>query len=75
MGVNALKVTTVDKLSLNQENTDDKAILHSAHAIKTSEGYIMLRPLSGENDIMTIPISHIDTSKRVLVDYRNGKNR
>ena len=75
MGVNALKVTTVDKLSLNQENTDDKAILHSAHAIKTSEGYIILWPLSGETDIMMIPISHIDTSKCVLVDYRNGKNR
>ena len=63
MGVNALKVTTVDKLSLNQENTDNKAILHSAHAIKTSEGYINLWPLSGETDIMMIPISHIDTSK------------
>ena len=63
MGVNALKVTTVDKLSLNQENTDNKAILHSAHAIKTSEVYIILWPLSGETDIMMIPISHIDTSK------------
>ena len=74
VGGNALKATTVDKLSLNQENADNKVILHSAHTIKRTEVSIILQSLSGETDIMIIPISHIDTSKRVLVGYGNGKN-
>ena len=52
-----------------------KMIVHSAHAIKTTEGLIILRSFSGETDIMIIAKSHIDTSKHVLVDYGNGKNR
>ena len=73
--VNASQVTTVDELSSNQEKADNKMIVHSVHAIKTTEGLIILRSFSGETDIMIIAKSHIDTSKHVLVDYGNGKNR
>ena len=72
--VNASQVTIVDELSLNQEEADNKVILHSAYAIKTTEDSINLWSLSGEADVMIIVISLIDTSKRVLVDYGNGKN-
>ena len=74
MRVNASQVTTVDELSSNQEEADNKVILHSACAIKTTEDSINLWSLSGEADIMIIVISLIDTSKHVLVDYGNGKN-
>ena len=73
--VNAWLVTPVDELSSNQEEADTKVILHSGHAISTTEGSIILRSSSGDIDIMIIAISLIDTSKRVLVDYGNGKNR
>ena len=73
--VNASQVTIVDELSSNQEKAENKVIVHSAYAIKTTEGLIMLRSFSGETEIMIIAISHIDTSKHVLVDYGNGKNR
>ena len=65
---NASQVTTVDELSSNQEEPDTKVILHSAHAISTTKGSIILRSSSGDNDIMIIAISLIDASKRVLVD-------
>ena len=71
--VNASRVTTVDQLSSNQEKADNKVIVHSAHAIKTTESFTILRPFSGETDII-IAISHTDTSKHVVVDYGNGKN-
>ena len=74
MRVNASQVATVDELSSNQEEADNKVILHSACAIKTTEDSINLWSLSGEADIMIIVISLIDTSKHVLVDYGNGKN-
>ena len=74
MRVNASQVTTVDELSLSQEEADNKVILHSACAIKTTEDSINLWSLSGEADIMIIVISLIDTSKHVLVDHGNGKN-
>ena len=47
----------------------------SAHAIKTTEGLILLWSFSGETEIMIIAMSHTDTSEHVLVDYGNGKNR
>ena len=75
MRVNASQVTFVDELSSNQEKAENKVIVHSVHAIKTNEGLIILRFFSGETEIRTIAISHIDTSKHVLVDYGNGKNR
>ena len=50
-------------------------ILHSGHAISTTEGSIILRSSSGDVDVMIIAISLTDTSKHVLVDYGNGKNR
>ena len=71
--MNALLVAPVDELSSNQEEADTKVILHSRHAISTTEGSIILRSSSGDIDIMIIAISLIDTSKRVLVDYGNGK--
>ena len=74
MRVNASQVTSVDELSSNQEEMDIKVILHSAHAIITTESSIILRSPSGDTDMM-IAISIIDTSKLVLVDYGNGKNR
>ena len=74
MRVNASQVTTVDELSLSQEEADNKVILHSACAIKTTEDSVNLWSLSGEADIMIIVISLIDTSKHVLVDHGNGKN-
>ena len=75
MRVNASQVTFVDELSSNQEKAENKVIVHFVHAIKTNEGLIILRFFSGETEIRTIAISHIDTSKHVLVDYGNGKNR
>ena len=49
MRVNASQVTTVDELSLSQEEeADNKVILHSACAIKTTEDSINLWSLSGE---------------------------
>ena len=59
----------------NQEEADTKVILHSGHAISTTEGSIILRSSSGDVDVMIIAISLTDTSKHVLVDYGNGKNR
>ena len=50
-------------------------ILHSAHAISTTKGSIILQSFSGDINIMIIAISLIDTSKHVLVDYGNGRNR
>ena len=50
-------------------------MLYSAHVISTTEGSIILRSSSGDSDIMIIAINLIDSSKRVLVDYGNGKNR
>ena len=75
MRVNVSQVTTVDELSSNQEEVDNMVILHSAYAIKAAEGSIILQSLSGETDIIIIVISLIDTSRHVLVDYGNGKNR
>ena len=73
--MNASQVTIVDELSSNQEKAENKVIVHSAHAIKITEGLIILRSLSGETEITIIAISHIDTSKHFLVDYGNGKIR
>ena len=73
--MNASLVATVDELSSNQEEEDTKVILHAGHAISTTKGSIISRSSSGDIDIMIIAISLIDTSKRVLVDYGNGKNR
>ena len=73
--VNASQLTTVDELLSNQEEADNKVILHSVHAITTTEGSIILWSLSGDTDIMIIAISLIDASKRVLVEYGNDKNR
>ena len=70
--MNALQVTTVDKLLLNQEEANTMVILHSAHAISTTEGSIILQPSSGDIDIRIIAISLVDASKRVLVDYGNS---
>ena len=70
--VNASQVTAVNELSSNQEEADTMVLLHSAHAISTAEGSIILRSSSGDIDIMIMAISLI---KRVLVDYGNGKNR
>ena len=75
MRVRASQVTIVDGLSSNQEKAENKVIVYSAHAIKTTEGLIILRSFSGETDIMIIAISHIDNSKHVTTDYGNGKNR
>ena len=75
MQVNASQVTTVDELLSNQEKVNTKVILHSAHAISTTKVSIILRPSSGDTDIMIITMSFNDTFKRVLVDYGNGKNR
>ena len=75
MRVNASQLTTVDELLSNQEEADNKVILHSVHAITTTEGSIILWSLSGDTDIMIIVISLIDASKRVLVEYGNDKNR
>ena len=50
-------------------------ILHSGHAISTTEGSIIWWSSSGDVDVMIIAISLIDTSKHVLVDYGNGKNK
>ena len=75
MRVNASQATTVDELSSNQEKADNKVIIHFTHVIKAPEGSIILRSLSDQTNIMIIAISHTDTSKRVLVDYGNGKNR
>ena len=75
MRVNASQVTIVDELSSNQAKAENEVIVHSANAIKTTEGLIILRYFSGESEIMIIAISHIDTSKHVLVDYGKGKNR
>ena len=75
MRVNASQVTIVDELSSNQAKAENKVIVHSANAIKTTEGLIILRSFSGESEIMIIAISHIDTSKHVLVDYGKSKNR
>ena len=75
MRVNASQATTVDELSSNQEKADNKVIIHFTHVIKAPEGSIILRSLSGQTNIMIIAISHTDTSKRVSVDYGNGKNR
>ena len=72
--VNASQVTAVDELSSNQEEADNKVILHSAHVITKTEGSVILWSLSGDTDIMIIAISLIDASKRVLVEYGNGKN-
>ena len=71
----ASQSTTVHELLSNQEEAENKVILQSAHAIKTTEGLIILRSFSSETEIMIIEISHIDTSKHVFVDYGNGKNR
>ena len=73
--MNASQVTTVDELSSNQEEADTKVILHSVHAISTTEGSIVLRSSSCDIDIIIIAISLIDASKRVLVDYGKGKIR
>ena len=73
--VHASQVTTVDELSSNQEEVDTKVILHSGHAISTTEGSIIARSSSGDIYIMIIAISLTDTSKCVLVDYGNRKNR
>ena len=75
MRVNASQVTTVDEFSSHQEEGDTKVKLYSAYAINTTEGSIILWSPSGVTGIMIIAISLIATSKRVLVDYRNGKNR
>ena len=75
MRVNASQATTVDELSSNQEKADNKVIIHFTHVIKAPEGSIILRSLSAQTNIMIIAISHTDTSKRVSVDYGNGKNR
>ena len=61
--VNASQVTTVAELSSNKEEADTKVILHSLHAINTTEGSIILRSPSGDTDTMIIAISLIDTSK------------
>ena len=73
--VNASLVTTVGEFSSNQEEADTKVTLHSGPAISTTEVSIIVRSSSGGIDIIIIAISLIDTSKRVLVDYGNGKNR
>ena len=73
--MNASQVTTVDELSSNQEEGDAKVMLHSAHAISTTEGSMILQSSSGDINIMIIAIRLIDASKCVLVDYGNGKNR
>ena len=70
--VNASQVTTVDELSSNQEEADTKVILHSAHAISTTKGSIILRSSYGDTDIMIIAISLIDTSKLVFSKNRKG---
>ena len=75
MRVNASQETTADEVSSNQGKVNNKGIVHSAHAIKTTEGLIILRSFSGETEITIIAISHIDTSKHFLVDYGNGKIR
>ena len=62
-------------MSRNQEEADTKMILHSGHAISTTEGSIILRSSSGDVDVMIIAIRLIDSSKHVLVDYGNGKNK
>ena len=69
------QATAAHELLSNQEETENKVILQSAHAIKTTEGLLILRSFSGETEIMIIEISHTDTSKHVFVDYGNGKNR
>ena len=65
--IHFVKYKVVRKNSSNQEEPDTKVILHSAHAISTTKGSIILRSSSGVNDII-IAISLIDASKRVLVD-------
>ena len=73
MQVNASQVKTVNELLSNQEEADTKVILRSPHAINTTESSIISRFPSGDTDVMIIGISLTDTSKRVLVDYGNGK--
>ena len=73
--MNASKVTTVEELPSNQEDLVNKVIRHSTYAIKTTEGSIILKYLSGETDIMIIAINLFDSSIRGLIDYGNGKNR
>ena len=55
--VNASQETTADEVSSNQGKVNNKGIVHSAHAIKTTEGLIILRSFSRETDIMIIAIS------------------
>ena len=73
--VNASQVTTMDELSSNQGEADTKVVSYSAHAINTTEGSIILWSTSGDTEIMILAINVIDTSKRVLVDQGNDKNR
>ena len=60
----AAQVLIVDEFSLNQEEAENKVILHATYAIKTTESSIILRFLFGEDDIMIITMSVIDISKR-----------
>ena len=55
--VNASQVTNVDEYLSNQEEADTKVILHSAHAMNTTEGLIILWSPSGVTGII-IAISH-----------------
>ena len=74
MRVNASQVTIVDELSSNQAKAENK-VISFCKCHQSTEGLIILRSFSGESEIIIIAISHIDTSKHVLVDYGNGKNR
>ena len=73
--IHFVEYKVIRKNSSSQEEADTKVILYSAHVISTTEGSIILRSSSGDSDIMIIAINLIDSSKCVLVDYGNGKNR
>jgi hypothetical protein len=45
------------------------------HAIRNTEGPVILRSPSGDTYIMVIAVSLIEDLSRVFVDYGNGKNR
>ena len=70
----------VSTLLLISSQTKKKLILksycHCLDALKKPDATVVLRSPSGDTDIMVLAVSLISSSQdRVLIDYRDGKNR
>ena len=72
-----LSTSIEESLTSNQEEADNKVILHSHQILKSNEtSVITLRSPSGDTDIVVLTIALLyEFRNRVLIDDGSGDNR